>query len=139
ALGRQVAEVPGGCKWFVSGLLTGAYGRGGEESAGASFLRKDGSAWSTAKDGLRLGLLAAEILAGTGEDPAQLDAGLENRVGAAAYARTDVPASAAQKAALKSLRASDVESSELAGEPVEAVLTEAPANGEPLGGVKVVT
>src|SRR5690554_6467990 len=139
AMGRQVAEVPVGFKWFVGGLLTGAYGFGGEESAGASFLRKDGSAWSTDKDGLLLGLLAAEILAVTGEDPAQLYAELENRFGAAAYARTDVPASAAQKAALKSLRASDVESSELAGEPVEAVLTEAPANGEPLGGVKVVT
>jgi len=138
-LGRKVAEVPVGFKWFVEGLLTGAYGFGGEESAGASFLRKDGRPWSTDKDGLLLGLLAAEILAVTGEDPAQLYAELESRFGAAAYARMDVPATEAQKAALKRLRSSDVRSDELAGQPVEAVLTEAPANGEPLGGVKVVT
>ena len=139
ALGRQVAEVPVGFKWFVNGLLTGAYGFGGEESAGASFLRRDGSPWSTDKDGLILGLLAAEILAVTGEDPARLYEGLEERFGAPAYARIDVPANAAQKAALKSLKAADVPSGELAGEAIESVLTEAPANGEPLGGVKVVT
>ncbi len=139
SLGRKVAEVPVGFKWFVSGLLTGAYGFGGEESAGASFLRKDGGAWTTDKDGLIMGLLAAEILAVTEQDPAQLYGKLEERFGAPVYARIDVPANAAQKAALKSLRASDIQSSELAGEAVEAVLTEAPANGEPLGGVKVAT
>ncbi len=139
ALGRGVAEVPVGFKWFVNGLLTGAYGFGGEESAGASFLRTDGSAWSTDKDGLLLGLLAAEILAVTGEDPAARYAQLEERFGTSSYARLDVAATASQKAALKSLKASDVAAAELAGERVEQVLTEAPANGEPVGGVKVVT
>ena len=139
SLGRQVAEVPVGFKWFVDGLLTGAYGFGGEESAGASFLRRDGGAWTTDKDGLILGLLAAEILAVTGEDPGRLYGKLEERFGAPAYARMDVPATAAQKAALKALKPSDVTSADLAGEKVQAVLTEAPANGEPLGGVKVVT
>lgn len=139
SLGRQVAEVPVGFKWFVDGLLTGAYGFGGEESAGASFLRLDGGTWTTDKDGLILGLLAAEILAVTGEDPGRLYGRLEERFGAPAYARVDVPATAAQKAALKALKSSDVTSAELAGEKVQAVLTEAPANGEPLGGVKVAT
>ncbi len=139
SLGRQVAEVPVGFKWFVDGLLTGAYGFGGEESAGASFLRLDGGTWTTDKDGLILGLLAAEILAVTGEDPGRLYGRLEERFGAPAYARVDVPATAAQKAALKALKPSDVTSAELAGEKVQAVLTEAPANGEPLGGVKVAT
>ncbi len=139
ALGRRVAEVPVGFKWFVGGLVTGAYGFGGEESAGASFLRHDGSPWSTDKDGLLLGLLAAEMLAVTGEDPARLYGRLEGRFGAPAYARIDVQANAAQKRALKNLRSSDIESSRLAGEPIVAVLTEAPANGEAIGGVKVVT
>ena len=139
SLGRRVAEVPVGVKWFVDGLLTGAYGFGGEESAGASFLRKDGGTWTTDKDGLIMGLLAAEILAVTGEDPGRLYGKLEERFGAPAYARVDVPATTAQKAALKALKASDVASAQLAGEKVEAVLTEAPANDEPLGGVKVVT
>lgn len=139
SLGRQVAEVPVGFKWFVEGLLSADYGFGGEESAGASFLRKDGTSWTTDKDGLLLGLLAAEITAVTGTDPAKQYEQLEAAFGTPVYARIDVPATAQQKAALLKLDASDVQVSQLAGEKIEAVLTKAPANGQPLGGIKVQT
>jgi phosphoglucomutase len=139
SLGRQVAEVPVGFKWFVQGLLTSDYGFGGEESAGASFLRRDGTTWTTDKDGLLLGLLAAEITAVTGQDPAKQYEQLEQAFGVPVYARIDVPATSAQKAALLALDASDVQAGQLAGEKIEAVLTKAPANGEPVGGLKVQT
>jgi len=138
-LGREVAEVPVGFKWFVDGLLGGAYGFGGEESAGASFLRRDGRVWTTDKDGILLGLLAAEVAAVTGEDPAARYQRLTERYGAPVYARRDVPATAAQKQALRRLSRDDVTASELAGQRVERVLTHAPANGEALGGLKVET
>ena len=137
-LGRRLVEVPVGFKWFVSGLLDGSLGFGGEESAGASFLRRDGTAWSTDKDGLIPCLLAAEMKATTGKDPGELYAGLAERFGRAAYKRTDVPASAEQKDVLKRLSPEQVDSGELAGEPIESVLTEAPGNGAPIGGLKVV-
>jgi phosphoglucomutase len=137
-LGRRLVEVPVGFKWFVDGLLDGTLGFGGEESAGASFLRRDGVAWSTDKDGLIPCLLAAEMKATTGQDPGELYAGLAARFGDAAYRRTDVAASAAQKAVLGRLSPAQVESDELAGEPIEAVLTTAPGNGAPIGGLKVV-
>ena len=137
-LGRRLVEVPVGFKWFVDGLLDGSLGFGGEESAGASFLRRDGTAWSTDKDGLIPCLLAAEMKATTGQDPGELYAGLAERFGHAAYTRTDVAASPAEKDVLKGLSAGQVEGDELAGEPIEAVLTEAPGNGAPIGGLKVV-
>jgi phosphoglucomutase len=137
-LGRRLVEVPVGFKWFVDGLLDGTLGFGGEESAGASFLRRDGVAWSTDKDGLIPCLLAAEMKATTGKDPGELYAELAERFGDAAYRRTDVAASAEEKDVLKRLSAEQVESDELAGEPIEAVLTEAPGNGAPIGGLKVV-
>jgi phosphoglucomutase len=137
-LGRRLYEVPVGFKWFVGGLLDGTLGFGGEESAGASFLRRDGAAWSTDKDGLIPCLLAAEMKATTGKDPGELYAGLAERFGRAAYKRTDVAASAEQKDVLKRLSPEQVESDELAGEPIESVLTEAPGNGAPIGGLKVV-
>jgi phosphoglucomutase len=138
ALGRRVLEVPVGFKWFVPGLLEGTVGFAGEESAGASFLRRDGTTWSTDKDGLIPCLLAAEMKATTGEDPGEIYAGLAERFGAAAYKRTDVAASAAEKDILKRLSPSQVEGDALAGEPIEAVLTEAPGNGAAIGGLKVV-
>jgi phosphoglucomutase len=137
-LGRPLVEVPVGFKWFVSGLLDGTLGFGGEESAGASFLARDGSAWSTDKDGLIPCLLAAEMKATTGKDPGEIYAELAERFGHAAYKRTDVPASAEQKEVLGKLSPEQVESDELAGEPIESVLTEAPGNGAPIGGLKVV-
>jgi phosphoglucomutase len=137
-LGRRLVEVPVGFKWFVDGLLDGTLGFGGEESAGASFLRRDGSAWSTDKDGLIPCLLAAEMKATTGKDPGELYAELAGRFGRAAYKRTDVAASAEQKDVLKRLSPEQVHGDELAGEPIEAVLTEAPGNGAPIGGLKVV-
>jgi len=137
-LGRRLAEVPVGFKWFVDGLLDGSYGFGGEESAGASFLRTDGTAWSTDKDGLILGLLAAEITAVTGQDPAQHYAELEQRFGSPLYERMDAPASPAQKAVLASLSPELVAASELAGEPIVAKLTRAPGNDAPIGGLKIV-
>jgi phosphoglucomutase len=127
-----------GFKWFVPGLLEGTVGFAGEESAGASFLRRDGTTWSTDKDGLIPCLLAAEMKATTGEDPGEVYAGLAERFGAAAYKRTDVAASAAEKDILKRLSPSQVEGDALAGEPIEAVLTEAPGNGAAIGGLKVV-
>ena len=137
-LGRRLVEVPVGFKWFVDGLLDGTLGFGGEESAGASFLRRDGSVWSTDKDGLIPCLLAAEMKATTGKDPGQLYAELAERFGKAAYKRTDVAASAEQKDVLKRLSPDQVRSDELAGEPIESVLTEAPGNGAAIGGLKVV-
>jgi phosphoglucomutase len=137
-LGRRLYEVPVGFKWFVDGLLDGTLGFGGEESAGASFLRRDGAAWSTDKDGLIPCLLAAEMKATTGKDPGELYAGLAERFGRAAYKRTDVAASAEQREVLKRLSPEQVESDELAGEPIESVLTEAPGNGAAIGGLKVV-
>jgi phosphoglucomutase len=137
-LGRRLVEVPVGFKWFVSGLLDGTLGIGGEESSGASFLRRDGTAWSTDKDGLIPCLLAAEMKATTGKDPGEIYAELAERHGRAAYRRTDVAATAEQKDVLKQLSPEQVESDELAGEPIEAVLTDAPGNGAPIGGLKVV-
>jgi phosphoglucomutase len=137
-LGRDLLEVPVGFKWFVDGLIAGTLGFGGEESAGASFLRRDGSAWSTDKDGLIPCLLAAEMKATTGEDPGELYAGLAGRFGHAVYTRTDVAATPEEKALLKQLSPDQVEGGELAGEPITAKLTEAPGNGAAIGGLKVV-
>jgi phosphoglucomutase len=138
-LGRTLVETPVGFKWFVPGLIDGSLGFGGEESAGASFLRRDGGVWSTDKDGIILALLASEILAVTGESPSQRYADLTERFGSPAYARIDVATTPEAKAKLGRLSASDVTASELAGEPIIARLTEAPGNGAPLGGLKVVT
>jgi phosphoglucomutase len=137
-LGRRLVEVPVGFKWFVSGLLDGTLGFGGEESAGASFLRRDGGPWSTDKDGLIPCLLAAEMTARTGRDPGETYAGLAERFGDAAYRRVDVAASAADKAKLVRLSPEQVASSELAGEPILDKLTAAPGNGASIGGLKVV-
>ena len=138
-LGRPLKEVPVGFKWFVDGLLDGSFGFGGEESAGASFLRRDGTVWTTDKDGILLDLLAAEITATTGKDPAEHYAALTEKFGAPIYERVDAPATREQKAKLKKLGASDVAATELAGEPITAKLTEAPGNGAPIGGLKVTT
>lgn len=138
-LGRELCEVPVGFKWFVDGLVSGTLGFGGEESAGASFLRRNGTVWTTDKDGIILDLLAAEIMATTGRDPAEHYAALEARFGAAVYARTDVPANAAQKKALQNLSPDQIASSSLAGESITAKLTHAPCNHAALGGLKVVT
>jgi phosphoglucomutase len=138
-LGRRLVEVPVGFKWFVPGLLDGTVGFGGEESAGASFLRRDGGVWTTDKDGLLLALLASEIQAVTGSSPSQLHAELVSRYGESAYARVDAPATREEKAALARLSPSDVTATELAGEPITAKLTEAPGNGAALGGLKVTT
>ena len=138
-LGRKLEEVPVGFKWFVPGLLNGSYGFGGEESAGASFLRQDGTVWTTDKDGLIMDLLAAEILAKTGRDPAEHYRDLEQEFGAPIYARMDAPASTEQKKVLASLSPEQVTADTLAGDPITAKLTEAPANGAAIGGLKVVT
>ena len=138
-LGRKLAEVPVGFKWFVDGLLDGSFGFGGEESAGASFLRHDGRAWTTDKDGPLLDLLAAEILAVTGHDPAERYAALEQQFGAPVYERMDAPANPAQKKALANLSPEQVTAAELAGEPILAKLTRAPFNQAPIGGLKVIT
>jgi phosphoglucomutase len=138
-LGRRLLEVPVGFKHFVPGLLDGGVGFGGEESAGASFLRQDGTVWTTDKDGLLLGLLAAEIQGVTGRSPSQIYAELTAEHGAPAYARIDAPASREEKARLGSLSPADVTASELAGEPIQQILTKAPGNGEAIGGLKVVT
>ncbi|GJF06423.1 phosphoglucomutase, alpha-D-glucose phosphate-specific [Pseudonocardia sp. D17] len=138
-LGRTLLEVPVGFKWFVPGLLDGSVGFGGEESAGASFLRFDGSAWSTDKDGIILALLASEITAVTGSTPSAHYRELTGRFGDPAYARTDVAATREQKSRLGKLSADDVTATELAGEPITERLTCAPGNGEPLGGLKVTT
>ena len=139
SLGRPLLEVPVGFKWFVPGLLDGSVVFGGEESAGASFLRMDGRPWSTDKDGIILALLAAEILAVTGESPSVRYRRLTERFGTPAYARIDAPATREQKAALAKLSPEQVTATELAGEPIIAALTTAPGNGAPIGGLKVVT
>ncbi|SNT29746.1 phosphoglucomutase [Streptosporangium subroseum] len=138
-LGRRLMEVPVGFKWFVPGLLDGSLGFGGEESAGASFLRRDGSVWTTDKDGLILALLAAEIIATTGRSPSEHYRDLVSRFGDPAYARVDAPASREEKAVLAKLSAEQVTADTLAGEPITQVLTSAPGNGAALGGVKVST
>ncbi|GAV45872.1 phosphoglucomutase (alpha-D-glucose-1,6-bisphosphate-dependent) [Streptomyces acidiscabies] len=138
-LGRTLVEVPVGFKWFVDGLVGGDLGFGGEESAGASFLRRDGSVWTTDKDGIILALLASEVTAVTGKTPSQLYAGLTEKFGAPAYARIDAPASREEKALLAKLSPAQVTARTLAGEDVTGVLTEAPGNGASLGGIKVTT
>ena len=138
-LGRKLIEVPVGFKWFVPGLIDGSVGFGGEESAGASFLRTDGSAWSTDKDGLILALLAAEITAVTGLTPSQQYAKLTDKFGSSVYERIDAPATVEQKSRLGKLSADAVTASSLAGEPITAILTHAPGNGAALGGLKVET
>ncbi len=138
-LDRTLLEVPVGFKWFVPGLLDGSVAFGGEESAGASFLQRGGSVWTTDKDGILLALLASEITAVTGHSPSQLYRNLTDRYGAPAYARIDTPASREQKAALAKLSPEQVSASELAGEKITAALTTAPGNGAPIGGLKVVT
>jgi phosphoglucomutase len=139
SLGRRLFEVPVGFKWFVAGLLDGSLCFGGEESAGASFLRRDGMVWTTDKDGLIMDLLAAEILAKTGKDPAEHYNELTAIFGAPHYTRIDSPATPEQKSRLKKLSPDAVKAEELGGEPIVARLTRAPGNGEPIGGLKVVT
>ncbi len=138
-VGRPLVEVPVGFKWFVPGLIDGTLGFGGEESAGAAFLRRDGGVWTTDKDGIVLALLAAEIIATTGQTPSALYRELTERHGQPAYARIDAPADRDQKARLGALTSQDIDATELAGEPITAVLTEAPGNGAGIGGVKVTT
>ena len=138
-LGRKLLEVPVGFKWFVDGLISGTIGFGGEESAGASFLRRDGSTWTTDKDGIILALLASEILAVTGSSPSQRYEALAEKYGAPTYARIDAPADREQKARLAKLSPEQVTATELAGEKITAKLTTAPGNGAPLGGLKVTT
>lgn len=138
-IGRKLIEVPVGFKWFVDGLIEGGIGFGGEESAGASFLRRDGSVWTTDKDGIILALLAAEMLAVTGTSPSQRYQQLTAEYGTPFYARVDAPADRDQKARLAKLSADEVTATELAGEPITAKLTAAPGNGAPLGGLKVAT
>jgi phosphoglucomutase len=138
-VGRALVEVPVGFKWFVPGLLDGSLGFGGEESAGASFLRRDGNVWTTDKDGLVMDLLAVELMARTNRDPSELYSDLTRELGAPVYERIDAPATANQKAVLLKLSPEDVHASELAGDPIEGILTTAPGNGAPIGGLKVVT
>ncbi|MEU7062420.1 phosphoglucomutase (alpha-D-glucose-1,6-bisphosphate-dependent) [Streptomyces sp. NPDC046161] len=138
-LGRELVEVPVGFKWFVDGLAGGALGFGGEESAGASFLRRDGSVWTTDKDGILLALLASEILAVTGQSPSERYAALTARFGEPAYARVDAPATREEKAVLGRLSPQQVTADTLAGDPVTGVLTSAPGNGAAFGGIKVTT
>ncbi|GAA5141168.1 phosphoglucomutase (alpha-D-glucose-1,6-bisphosphate-dependent) [Nocardioides marinquilinus] len=139
SLGKPLVEVPVGFKWFVPGLIDGSFGFGGEESAGASFLRRDGSTWTTDKDGILLALLASEIRGRTGRSPSEHYADLVAEHGDPAYARIDAPADRQQKARLAALSADDVTATELAGEPITATLTEAPGNGARIGGLKVTT
>jgi len=138
SLKRRLSEVPVGFKWFVDGLLDGSYGFGGEESAGASFLRKDGTVWTTDKDGIIMDLLAMEITARTGRYPDELYNDLEAQFGQAVYERNDIPATSAQRAALKALSPDMVREKELAGEPITAKLNTAPGNGAPIGGLKIM-
>jgi phosphoglucomutase len=138
-LGRALKEVPVGFKWFVDGLVTGSLGFGGEESAGASFLRRDGSVWTTDKDGIILGLLAAEMTAVTGKDPGELYRDLTSQYGDPAYERIDAPATPEQKKILAGLTARDIAESELAGEKIISIMTTAPGSDNPIGGVKVIT
>ena len=139
SLGRRLVEVPVGFKWFVDGLLDGSLGFGGEESAGASFLRRDGTVWTTDKDGLIMGLLAAEMLSRTGKGPGQQYSELTSKFGDPVYERIDAPANPAQKAVLAKLSPSDVHETQLAGDKITAMLTTAPGNGAPIGGLKVIT
>jgi phosphoglucomutase len=138
-LGRRLVEVPVGFKWFVDGLLSGSLGFGGEESAGASFGRIDGTAWTTDKDGIILGLLAAELTARLGRDPGALYAEITRELGAPVYERIDAPATLEQKRRLAQLSPGQVDAKELAGDAIRAILTNAPGNGEAIGGLKVVT
>jgi phosphoglucomutase len=137
-LGRRLSEVPVGFKWFVPGLVDGSFCFGGEESAGASFLRHNGSAWATDKDGLIMVLLAAEITASTGKDPGEHYRELTAEFGTPHYTRIDAPATAEQKAKLQKLMPDAVKESDLAGEPITAKLTKAPGNQAPIGGLKVI-
>jgi phosphoglucomutase len=139
SIGKPLVEVPVGFKWFVPGLMDGSFGFGGEESAGASFLRRDGSTWTTDKDGLLLALLASEILGATGRTPSEHYAELVARHGDPAYARIDAPADREQKAKLGALSPDDVSATTLAGEEITGKLTEAPGNGAKIGGLKVTT
>jgi phosphoglucomutase len=139
SLGRRLVEVPVGFKWFVDGLLEGSLGFCGEESAGASFLRRDGTVWTTDKDGIIADLLACEMTARLGRDPGELYEGLVAEFGRPYYRRVDAPATARQRSVLKNLSPGNVKVAELAGEPVRAVLAKAPGNGAPIGGIKVVT
>jgi phosphoglucomutase len=138
-LGRRLIEVPVGFKWFVDGLIDGSLGFGGEESAGASFLRRDGTVWTTDKDGIILGLLAAEMVATMGRDPGELYRELTREFGDPVYERIDAPATPEQKAALKQLSPQQVQASELAGEKIQSMLTVAPGNQAAIGGLKVIT
>jgi phosphoglucomutase len=137
-LGRPLREVPVGFKWFVDGLLSGSLGFGGEESAGASFLRRDGKVWTTDKDGLILGLLAAEMTARTGRDPGEAYRALTDRFGEPVYARIDQPATPKEKSLLKALSPTAITGTTLAGEPIKQALTRAPGNDAPIGGLKVI-
>jgi phosphoglucomutase len=138
-LGRKLVEVPVGFKWFSSGLIDGSLAFGGEESAGASFLRRDGSVWTTDKDGLIMGLLAAEMTARTGHDPNRYYASVTQDLGTSFYQRIDAPATPEQKKILANLEQSEIDTTTLAGEPIDAKLTKAPGNNAPIGGIKVVT
>ena len=138
-IGRALVEVPVGFKWFVDGLHDGSLGFGGEESAGAAFLRRDGTVWTTDKDGIIMDLLAVELMAKTGRDPAEYYADLTRELGAPVYARIDAPATTAQKAILQKLSPQNIDASTLAGDPIQAMLTHAPGNGAAIGGLKVVT
>jgi phosphoglucomutase len=138
-LGRRLLEVPVGFKWFVDGLFDGSLGFGGEESAGASFLRRDGTVWTTDKDGIIMGLLAAEMMARGGKDPGEMYHALTEQFGAPVYQRIDSPASPEQKALLAKLSPDRVTAHELAGDPIQSMLTTAPGNGAALGGLKVST
>jgi phosphoglucomutase len=137
-LGRKLYEVPVGFKWFVEGLLDGSLGFGGEESAGASFLRRDGTVWVTDKDGIVPALLSAEITARTGRDPGELYQGLTREFGEPVYNRVDAPATPEQKKALGRLSSEQVRITDLAGEKIQAVLTRAPGNKAAIGGIKVI-
>jgi phosphoglucomutase len=137
-VGRKVYEVPVGFKWFVEGLLRGSLGFGGEESAGASFLCRDGSAWTTDKDGLIAALLSAEITARVGRDPGEIYAEFEREFGVSSYERIDAPANARQRAALAKLSPQDITAAELAGEKIQNILTTAPGDGNAIGGIKVI-
>jgi phosphoglucomutase len=137
SLGKKVIEVPVGFKWFVDGFLKGSLAVAGEESAGAAFVRRTGRVWTTDKDGIIMDLLAAEIMARTGKDPAELYEDLQQKFGSPAYRRLDAPASPEQRAVLKALSAGDIKTRELAGERIHTILSHAPGNGAPIGGLKV--
>ena len=137
-LGRKLYEVPVGFKWFVDGLLDGSLGFGGEESAGAAFTRRDGSVWTTDKDGIVPALLSAEIAAGIGRDPGEIYHELAREFGEPVYDRVEAPATPEEKQRLERLSAQQIRSRELAGEKIERILTQAPGNGAPIGGVKVI-